>query len=219
MKVCLRILAACLCLSLVGAVRIARSAESAKPPKALDAVDEFGEDFFDYAKAEKWDKAAGKVAALKKDVQSLSAELTDEKVKAALAKHVAALEKAVAEKKQIPAMRAANQITLLTGKLGEAYPHKVPADVDRIEYYGRELQIWSLAKNDKKLKSSSAALVKTWKKVRPAVIENGGEEMAKKVDGMMAKLKAATTPDEYMAAAGPILNGVDDLEDVFNKKK
>ena len=53
---------------------------------------------------------------------------------------------------------------------------------------------------------------KTWKKVRPAVIESDGQDMAKKFDGMIAKLKAAKSPDEFMAAAGPILDGVDDLK-------
>ena len=217
MKSYWKIVAFCLCVALVGAVRVASAADTPKPPKSLGAVDEFGENFFDYAKDQKWDKAAAKVAELKKDAESLAAELKDDGVKAKLAKQVTAVEKAVAEKDQIAAMRASNQITLLTSKLSEAYPHKVPADVSKIDFLGREVEIWSLAKNDKKLSSSSAALQKTWKKVRPAVVEKGekGKTEAKKVDGLVAKLKAAKSPDEFMAAAGPILDAVDDLEDVF----
>jgi hypothetical protein len=196
---------------------VASADDAAKPPKSLAAVDEFGENFFDYAKDQKWDKAAAKVAELKKDAASLADELTDDAVKTKLAKLVAAVDKAVAEKQQVAAMRASNQITLLTAKLGEAYPHKVPSEVAMIDYYGREVEVWSVAKNDKKLTSSSAALQKTWKKVRPDVIAHKGQEMATKFDGLVAKLKAAMSPDEFMAAAGPILDAVDDLEDVFNK--
>ena len=219
MKMSLRIATACLCVALFGMAPAVSSAEGATPPKSLGAVDEFGENFFDYAKDQKWDKAATKVAALKKDAASLADELTDDAVKAKLAKLVAAVDKAVAEKEQVAAMRASNQITLLTAKLGEAYPHRIPSEVGMIDYYGREVEVWSVARDGKKLKSSSAALQKTWKKVRPAVIASDGQEMAKKFDGMVAKLKAAASPDEFMAAAGPILDGVDDLEDVFTKKK
>jgi hypothetical protein len=216
MKVWLRIAAACLFVALVGAVSMAYAAESAKPPKSLGEVDEYGENFYDYAKAQKWEKAAGKLAALKKEAEALEAELKDDD-KETLAKHVAALEKAVAEKDQVAGMIASNQITLLTSKLGEAYPHKVPSEVAKIDFLGREVEIWSLAKDDAKLKSSSSALQKSWKKVRPAVIAKGekGKTEAKKVDGLVAKLKAAKSPDECLAAAGPILDAVDDLEDVF----
>jgi hypothetical protein len=218
MNTCLRIAIACLCVSMVGMARVASSADAAKPPKSVGEVDEFGENFYDYAKAQKWDKAAGKLAALKKEAESLAAELKDaDDAKTELAKHVAVLEKAVADKDQLAAMRASNQLTRLTAKLSEAYPHKVPTDIAKIDFLGREVEIWAVAKDDTRLKSSSAALQKTWKKVRPAVVAKGakGKEEAKKVDGLISKLKAAKSPDEFTAAAGPILDAVDDLEDVF----
>jgi hypothetical protein len=172
-------------------------------------VGELGENIYDLAKDKDWAKVDGKLTALKSKVPELHSQ--------DLNKALTALATSVSAKDLSETMQHANKITLIATELSEPFHPQIPTDISRLDYYGRELQIWAAEKDNEKLKESAAALQKTWSRVSPSVKEHGGSAQAKTFDGLVKKLKKAKSPKQYAAAAGPILDEVDNLEKVFSK--
>ena len=201
-------------MTLIAGAAVACYAADAETPKAVIAeVGELGENIYDLAKDKDWTAVAGKLTSLKKEAESLQSQVKEAKeAKEQLSKSIAALERAVGAKDQHVTMQEANQITLIAANLTEPFHPQVPADITRLDYYGRELEIWSAVKNEAKLKEAADALQKTWDKVRPSVKQHGGTAEAKTFDGLMLKLKAAKSPKQYESIATPILDEVDNLE-------
>ncbi len=157
MKMGLHVPGVCFLALIVGSAGAARSA--AAEPKSIGEVGELGENIYDCAKDKQWDKAAEKLSALKKEAESLVAEIKGAgDAKAELARRIAALDKSVPAKDQQTTLQEANQITLLAANLTDPFHPKTPTDITRLDFYGRELEIWSAAKDAAKLKSSTAAL-------------------------------------------------------------
>src|SRR5205085_9308243 len=111
------------------------------------------------AKAKDWAKVAEKRKALEDAAKQLPADLkgADKGIKRLDAAR-AALAKAIAAKDQQLTMREANQVTLIAADLIEPFSPPVPAAVTRLDYYGRELEIWSTAKDLAKLKATGDAM-------------------------------------------------------------
>ena len=94
--------------------------------------------------------------SLKKEAESLKSQAKE--AKKPLSKSIAALEKAVGAKDRQVTMQEANQITLIAADLSEPFHPQVPVDIARLDYYGRELELWSAVKNEAKLKEGSRRL-------------------------------------------------------------
>lgn len=194
------------------------SAKASKPPASIAEVGELGENIYDLVKDQQWTKAADKLASLKKDASTLRSQVKDaDEAKQELSKAIAALEKSIAAKDRQATMPEANRITLIAANLTEPFHPQVPVDVTRLDYYGRELETWSVTKNEAKLKGAADALGKTWARVRPVVQEYGGTSQVKTFDDLIVRLKAANSPEQYAQIATPILDEVDNLEKVFTK--
>ena len=200
---------------IAGAAVVCYAADADTPKTVIAEVGEVGENIYDLAKDKEWTAVAKKLTSLKKEVESLKSQAKEAKVQ--LSKSIAALEKAVGAKDQQITMQEANQITLIAANLTEPFHPQVPVDIARLDYYGRELEIWSAVNNETKLKETADALKKTWDKVRPSVMEHGGDAEAKSFDGLMLQLNAAKSPEQYKSVAAPILDEVDNLEKVFEQ--
>ena len=186
------------------------------PEAVIAEVGEVGENIYDLAKDKDWAKIGEKLTSLKKEAELLNSQVKEAKeAKKQLAKSIEVLEKAVGVKDQQVTMQEANQITLIAANLTEPLHPQIPVDIARLDCYGRELELWSAAKNEAKLMETADALKKTWDKVRPSIMEHGGDAEAKAFDGLMLQLNAAKSPEQYKNVAAPILDEVDNLEKVF----
>ena len=128
------------------------------------------------------------------------------------------LRAAVSSHQREKAIVLANQLTLLGATLSEPYHPRLPVNIVRLDYYGRELEIWAARKDLPRLASTAHDLSRTWMAVKPLVIANGGAVSARRTDSLMTRLAAAKTSAEYAALATPILDVVDELELPFEKK-
>jgi hypothetical protein len=190
-----------------------------KIPASLVDVGEFGENIYDFARAKEWDKVFDKHKALAEAAKQLAKDLKEpaDTLKK-LETTVKALGNAISGKDLKKTLIEANQVTLLAADLIEPFEPQVPAAVTRLDYYGRELQIWTDAKDLEKLKATGETMRKTWDKLRDSVKTKGGVAEAKKFDELMAKVAAAKTVEDYGPVVQPILDEVDHLEMVFKKK-
>ena len=184
-------------------------------PAALMDAGEYGENIYDHAKANDWNKADAKIAALKEAAKKVRADGKNQRAGVdRLEADVAVLDRAVTEKNRQAAMLAANQITRDVAEMTRAYKVIVPVEVVLLDYYGRELEIWAEAIDTSKLQATGREMRKTWDAVRPS-IEAKNPAVAKKFEGLVAQVEAAKAPADYAKVAKPVLDEVDNLEKVF----
>ena len=185
-------------------------------PASLHQLGESGEDLYDAGKAGKWKQADEKLATLKTAAQAEEQDLaSNADAKGRLDAEISALDTAVAKHNRPKTMGEANQVTLVAADLSAPYQPKIPADVARLDYDGRELEIWSAAHDLPKLKATAAHLRATWDQVRPQVEAHNGADVAKHFDALVGHVDAAKSVAEYHRTAKPILDEVDKLEAVF----
>jgi len=185
-------------------------------PPALAQMGEYGENIYDAAKAGKWKDAESKLASLKNTVQSSAQDLSGApNERGQLDATLTALDHAVPHHDKSATMRDANQVTFLAAELTAPYHPKIPSEVARLDFDGRELEIWSAAHNVPKLKRTAEDIHHTWDQVRPEVEAHNGQSAAKGFDALVAKVDHAHTAAQYHAVANPLLDQVDKLESVF----
>ena len=119
---------------------------------AINDVGRYGEEIYDLVKGSDWPKAKSDVVSLKQAAGRLPAEVNgngSEQVQ--LNDTIRALDKAIAEKNWERASREANQITWIGADLTAPFKPLVPIEVTRLDYYGRELEISSIQKDEPRL--------------------------------------------------------------------
>jgi hypothetical protein len=184
-------------------------------PTSLADAGEYGENVYDYAKANDWKNAAVKLAALKAAAKQVGTDVKNDGVAVdRLDGHVAALERAVSSKDRQATMREANQVTLNVADMTTAYRLSVPVEVTKLDYYGRELEVWAQAQDADKLQATGREMRRTWDALRPS-IEARSAPTAKKFDALVARVEVAKTPADYARVATPVLDEVDNLEKLF----
>jgi len=185
-------------------------------PTSLSNAGEYGENIYDYAKANDWKNADVKLAALRNVVKTVRAEvkIQSDSVDRLDAK-VAALDRNVTAKNRLAAMREANQVTLDVANMTTAYKLSVPVEVTKLDYYGRELEVWAQAQDANKLQATAREMRQTWDSLRPSIATHSATE-AKTFDALIARVESAKTPAQYARVATPVLNEVDNLEKLFN---
>ena len=194
------------------AERTADSAQAVGVPAAVAAVGTHGEDLYDQVKAASWSNAKVILDSLDGSVNALKpAE------KAQLTGVIDTLHKAIAAREQAVAIVAANRVTFVGAALTEAYHPKMPAEIVRLDYYGRELEIWAARHDMARLRTTAAALGNSWNAIRASEISHGGTAAAARTDSLVARLRSASTASEYARLATPILDVVDQLEKPFEK--
>ena len=110
----------------------------------VESVGQHGENLYDLAKAGDWQKAATEFTALLQSDQQLRNKMKDKSADLErLNQALTAAGRAVETKDRFTTMREANLITLIGADLAAAFHPPVPVEVTRLDYYGRELEVWS----------------------------------------------------------------------------
>lgn len=189
-----------------------------KMPTSVADVGEYGENAYDAVAAGKWSDASSALDKLQLSQQKMVNDLPDqENAKKELATAIAALQKSIAGKNRQESLLNANKVTLIAAEISSAYTQTVPVAITKLDYYGRELKIWSAAKDQQMLKKTATNLEQTWTSVQSNVISRGGKTQAQQFNALVDQLKSAKTPSQYDAVADRILDQVDLLENVYSK--
>ncbi len=192
------------------------AAQNLPLPQALANIGEYGENIYDAAQAKNWTDARAKLDQLKGAIQQYSTELNKAvEQRTELQRLVDLLDKSITRKAQFETTRDANQVTLMGSELSASYRPKVPVEVNRLDYDGRELEIWSHAHNMAKLKDTAAHIRRTWDEVKPQIESHNGTAESQTFSKLVTDVEQATTVAQYQKLAPKILEQVDQLEKVF----
>ncbi len=198
---------------------VAASTAGSVPP-AVAAVGSYGESLYDAVKAGSWAQASSITDSLNTAVHALPSggQGSGAEQQQQLAAELDTLHRAIPAKQQSVALKAANRVTYLEARMTAQYRPATPAEVLLLDYYGRELEIWSGEKNASKLSQTSADLQQTWNTLRPAIQAHGRAGQATHTDDLVKRIASAKSPTQYAQLAKPFLDEVDELEKVFTKQ-
>src|SRR5258706_5037046 len=187
----------------------------ASVPTSLANAGEYGENVYDYAKANDWKNADIKLAALKEAVKNVSTDVKSQSAAVNLLDtNVAALSRAVTAKDQQVTMREANQVTLDVANISTAYKLSAPVEVTKLDYYGRALGVWAQAPDVNKLQATAREMRRTWDSLRPSIETHGATEEEKR-DALVARIEAAKTRTDSGRVSTPVLYEVDHREELL----
>ncbi|MEZ5306201.1 MAG: hypothetical protein R2684_03530 [Pyrinomonadaceae bacterium] len=181
-------------------------------PKDLVDAGEFGENIYDAAKADEWKTAASRIEELRAAVATLKNQNIGAKELPLVMEKLA---KSVEEKNKSLALQISNRFTFDVANLTAAYSPKVPVGITKLDFYGRELEIWAASNNTTKLKETTVALRSTWNSVKTKVEDHNGKKQAVAFENLIARAEEAKSVMDYKRIATPILDEVDNLENVF----
>jgi hypothetical protein len=183
-------------------------------PQAIFDTGEYGENIYEAARVNDWTTATNRLVSLKDAAARLpsNANSRDEEQ---LDATINALDGAVSAKDRQQAQIEANQVTLEAMNLSAPYKPQVPIGVSKLDYYGHELQIWSSANDEAKLKATTNEMRQTWETARP-MVESRDPAEAQTFDELVGSIEASNTPSQYGDLAEPLLEEVDNLERLFD---
>jgi hypothetical protein len=186
---------------------------------AAAATEEIGhtaENLYDWGRQSDWTKARADLVALNSAVAKLKAtgEVTNLQ---GTDRRVAAIEIAVDKRQPRALMHSANEMTSVAAELSRQFKPQVPVEVTLLDYNARELELWAEEGKLAQLHETRMRLREVWTTARPAVVSKGGIAEAQQFDALVNQLTVAKTPQEFAAAATPILKSVDALETVFTR--
>jgi hypothetical protein len=200
------------------AVAVADAGVVLTVPQAVESLGNSAEDAYDQAKLGNWARALDAVDSLRASADRLtpaSGESTPSVTDVRAS--VDALARSVTAHDRPSALREANGLTALGARLSQSYHPQVPVDVTMLDYYGRELEIWSSANDLPRLHATAAALRSSWDAVHPAVIARGGTAESAQFEALVQRVEVARTAAAFGATATPVLDAVDVLEAVFRR--
>jgi hypothetical protein len=186
-------------------------------PASLQAVGEYGEHVYDAAKLRNWSETAVDLKRLKAAMRQMRSDLRSAPEFPQLDTAVTALENAVRAKDRQSAMLQANDVTIIAADMAAPFHPTVPIAVVRLDYLGRELEIWAEARDVAKLQTTATDLERTWESVNQAVEDRGAVALSKEFGDLVARVRSARSPAEFSQLASSVLEAVDRLESVFKK--
>lgn len=200
------------------AITATTATQPALPPAAAatEEIGHYAENLFDWGKIGDWTKAQSDLAALQTADAKLrsTGQVTDLH---GADEFLATIGKSVQGHQARALMHAANEMTRVAAEINRPFHPQVPVEVTLLDYYGRELELWSEEGNAAKLNETRSKVKETWDAARPAVVAKGGNIEATQFDALVAQLTKARTPTDFAATATPVLDSVDLLENVFTR--
>lgn len=183
-------------------------------PPSVVAIGHHAENAYDMAKTAEWPLAQAAVDTLR---SALSSHPAGDPLMPEAMRALDSLSRAVTARDQAAAAVWANRLTDFGARMSAAYGPPIPVAVTLLDYYGRELEIWSARGDANRLEEVRAAIDSTWKGLQPEVEQRGGKVESAGFARLVDRLGRARSAADFAALATPILDDVDKLEAVFSR--
>jgi hypothetical protein len=186
-------------------------------PSSLTDAGRFAENIYDYARANDWKNAAFEVMSLSDAIKEVRAEVEGQSdLKDDLYGHALATDRAVTEHDRSVAMREANEVTLDVIEMTTAYELRVPSELRKLDYYGRELQIWAEAQDITRLQATTLQLIREGNRLRRAIDAQSQVEGGR-LATLLAQIEGAETFADYASLSKSVHDEVDRLDRLFQQ--
>jgi len=187
--------------------------------QAIQTIAASSANVYDSIKASQWQQASDELSKVKQ----ANSELKGSKLGKGSDQYVdrisSDLTKQINQKDRVQALESANQLTRASMDLGEPVPATVPKEVSLLGYYGRELEIGTMAKDKNKLSGTAKDIEHTWNSLKPKIEQQskgkGGE--SNQFDSLVKQLGKANSTQDYQRLSGQILDHVDKMEGMYGK--
>ncbi len=191
-------------------------------PKAIYSTGEAAEDLVDYASASNWSKIKLKIDAIDNLYSSYRAEAIKNKLSPQLidfySHYVEMLNKNLKSKQADQIAFAANQITGIGTDFENRFSHKIPPEVSRLDYLGRELFLEGKNNNSVAVNRRLGDIDETWSILKPVIISHNGNKQAAEFERLVSKIKSLKemiTSKEYREYVNKYSDQIDNLEKLF----
>lgn len=192
-------------------------------PKAIYNTGEAAEDLVDYAGAANWSKIKLKIDAIDNLYTSYRAEAIKNKLSPQLldfySQYVEQLNKDLKLKQADQIAFAANQITGIGTDFENHFSHKIPPEVSRLDYLGRELLLEGKDNNSIAVDRRLGDIDETWSVLKPVIISHKGNKQAAEFERLVSKiksLKGKIESKEYREYVNKYSDQIDNLEKLFS---
>jgi len=187
-----------------------------KDLEAISVISGASVSAYNAANSGKWNAVASNVRRIRKTaLESNLAQIIGGDDTGKINSSLDALEKAASAKDRKSALVAANQLSLAMIYIAGKYNPAIPMGISLLEYYGRELQIWSAFKDPEKLRSTVKDISATWDVLKGPVRARGGIAEEKVISALVFGLEKASSNDEVMRIYPQLLKQVSRLEKLF----
>lgn len=187
-------------------------------PAAVVSLGRQGEALYEAIRVAHWRTAHALMDSLAAAARALPSESRTYNEGDQLGAVLERLRGAVGEERTDDALETANRVTYLAAKISVPYALPTPPEVPLLRYYGRELEIWSARERLPRLILAATDLRHTWAALAPEVERRGGRTVGRRADRLMARVAAASMPEEYGRLAAAVLELADDVERVFARE-
>jgi hypothetical protein len=202
------------------------TASPAAPPAAVTAplsvalarLGECGETMYEAVKSGDWSTARRQLTLARQTGADVAQQWSPNSEMAGIESALSGLDVAIKDRRRDRALREANRLTLVAAEMASAFDPPVPLAVSRLDYLGRELEIWSQPNDERRLHATVADIRGTWDRLRPGVDAKREARLVAEVDGLVRRLQSAQSGLQYRTLARALLDAVDRLEVVFKKE-
>ena len=183
-------------------------------PLALSEVDDAARYLFESARETQWDEAQAQLRTLQDAFEDLPSGLGPADVFASARSRVHELPDSVARHDRVAVMEGANAITGLVIGLSERYQSNVPAQIPRLAYLGRQIELGIASHNPTMIARATDEIQQTWNEVRPELEQRKHLADVRRMTDIVASLETGKpTRDGPLARAE--LDAVSHLETEF----
>ena len=163
-----------------------------QPPLALSGIDHAAQYLFDSARDSAWPQAEEHLRELQRDVQNLPTNVAPADVVDSLRERLTQLADTVPHHDRVKTMDAANAITKYAMGLTDAFPSPVPAQLPRLAYLGRQIEL-SVAAQDQNLFSRTVTdMRQAWQELQPQLEGRGHAADQRRMTDIVVSLEVTT---------------------------
>ncbi|MGC8960521.1 MAG: hypothetical protein ACP5OO_12220 [Chloroflexia bacterium] len=192
-------------------------------PTPLQTIEGAAEDIIDLAPSGNWDKINADVAAIASAWQAYLPQATqdgaDQKTIDTLSSALEQLKIAIANQDAAASMQSANAISAAVVDLFEVYHPAVPADIGRLDVYGRQIVLDVQAGNWEAARNSLRAEQEVFARLKQSLSEHNGADIIHRYEASLEAQEAGLQSRDATAlinAAQDALEIVDAMESLYH---
>lgn len=191
-------------------------------PKVMYNTGEAAEDLVDFAQSGNWKEIKIKINTIDNLYKAYRSEVLSNKLSFQLldfySMYVEQLNSALKAKNSDQIAFAANQITGIGADFSSHFKQRVPAEIGRLDYLGREILLEASNNNLTAINRRLGDIDYTWQNIKPEILTHWGNNQAAVFEKLVSEiklLKDKPNSSEYKKIVNKYSDQIDNLEKLF----